>query len=474
MIDPAPIREEIRSVWEADDRPWVMGFSGGKDSTCMVQLVWGAVAALPEARRRRKRLHVIASDTLVENPSVVRQMAESMSSMEEAARKAGLDLRTSLVRPRVTDAFWTCLLGRGMGAPTRNFRWCTERLKIDNANRYIRGVVSEAGQVVMALGTRKAESPLRRQTMEAHEIEGSVLSRHASLAGAFVYAPIRDLGVEDVWDILLMEKSPWGADNAALARMYRKANGGECPLVVDKASPSCGNSRFGCWTCTVVDEDLSLRRTVESGEAWMRPLLRYRNWLKSTHDPETWPEIRDYRRTNGQYKLRTKHRRPGLAPHLQLSPGPYLLAFRHRLTLALLGVERQLERSGHPMRLISDEEADEVQRWWRMRHGDWAGKMLEMFSAVGRGRGPLERAQSYSHRAGAIDECARERGVPGDFLRRLVSIVEESESPRQMRRELGYLADYDEREDLGEVVRDLRSRRGATDDAIQTAMGDFA
>ncbi|MCB1193045.1 MAG: hypothetical protein H7A23_12965 [Leptospiraceae bacterium] len=32
----------------------------------------------------------------------------------------------------------------------------------------------------------------------------------------------------------------------------------ECPLVIDDTTPSCGNSRLGCWTCTVIDQDKSM------------------------------------------------------------------------------------------------------------------------------------------------------------------------------------------------------------------------
>lgn len=31
------IHDEIKSVYLSDGRPWILGFSGGKDSTCMVQ-----------------------------------------------------------------------------------------------------------------------------------------------------------------------------------------------------------------------------------------------------------------------------------------------------------------------------------------------------------------------------------------------------------------------------------------------------
>jgi len=50
------IYDEVREVYLSDNRPWILGFSGGKDSTCMVQLVWNAISDLPETNVR-KNLH---------------------------------------------------------------------------------------------------------------------------------------------------------------------------------------------------------------------------------------------------------------------------------------------------------------------------------------------------------------------------------------------------------------------------------
>ena len=33
------IYDEIKKLYLSDNRPWIIGFSGGKDSTCMTQLV---------------------------------------------------------------------------------------------------------------------------------------------------------------------------------------------------------------------------------------------------------------------------------------------------------------------------------------------------------------------------------------------------------------------------------------------------
>src|SRR5437660_119330 len=56
--------EEIRELYLCDAIPWVVGYSGGKDSSAVLQLVWLAIRELaPE--QRTKPIHVITTDTLV-------------------------------------------------------------------------------------------------------------------------------------------------------------------------------------------------------------------------------------------------------------------------------------------------------------------------------------------------------------------------------------------------------------------------
>jgi len=199
---------EIRETYLADSRPWILGFSGGKDSTCMVQLVWKALARLPKSKLK-KPVYVISSDTLVESPQIVEQITESLEMMASAGKRAGLPISTNLVRPKVEDTFWVCLLGKGFPAPTSMFRWCTDRLKVRNADRFIREKVSQYGEAVVVLGTRKDESGSRSQLMNLYEIKGSVLSRHSKFAQTYVYTPLRDFTTEDVWNYLLQNQNPW-------------------------------------------------------------------------------------------------------------------------------------------------------------------------------------------------------------------------------------------------------------------------
>ena len=269
--------EEIRELYLADSIPWVVGYSGGKDSSATLQLVWLAIAKLPAAERT-KTIHVISTDTLVEQPVVARWVETSLNRMRTAAREQELPFQPHKLTPEVADSFWVNLIGRGYPAPNQKFRWCTERLKIKPSNKFIRGVVQQYGEAILVLGTRKAESQRRAANIQKHAGRRvrERLVPNASLPNSLVYTPIEDWNNDDVWLYLMQVKNPWGHDNKSLLGMYQGAtDGGECPLVVDSSTPSCGTSRFGCWVCTVVDKDRSMEAMIKNDEekVWMTPLL---------------------------------------------------------------------------------------------------------------------------------------------------------------------------------------------------------
>ncbi|WP_414463552.1 DNA phosphorothioation system sulfurtransferase DndC [Hyphomicrobium sp. DY-1] len=358
--------QEIRDVYLSDNRPWVVGYSGGKDSTCALQMVWSALQELPP-ERRQKPIYVISSDTLVETPVIVRYIDVTLERIQTAAQAQGLPIKTEKVSPTTDRSFWVNLIGRGYPAPSRRFRWCTERLKIEPADDFIKACVAEFGEVVMVLGVRSAESATRAQVMSLHRIKGSTLSRHSSLLNAFVYAPIESLSTDDVWTYLLQTPSPWGNDNRDLVAMYRSAQAGECPLVVDKTTPSCGNSRFGCWVCTVVERDRSMEAMIDSGEDWLEPLLAFRDLLSETQEPEKKRQYREFRRRSGQVNFIRGTDDP--------VPGPYKLEFCKELLRRLLQTQIEVQRNAPPGEaplLIHDAELHEIRRIWRTERGDWA------------------------------------------------------------------------------------------------------
>lgn len=288
LVDEA--KEHIKKAYKEDNRPWVVGYSGGKDSTVVVQLVFEALSEMPKDELHKK-VYVISSDTLVETPLIINSINTTLRRIQDAALNSDLPFETHKVKPIIKHSFWVNIIGKGYPTPNQQFRWCTDRLKIDPANQFIMDKVSSFGEVIMVLGVREDESATRANVIRSHTVEGKTFMRHSTLANAYVYAPIRSFNVDDVWNYLLNHPSPWGDDNHELHRLYQDSSSGECPLVVDKtvkeSAGSCGNSRFGCWVCTVVNEDKALSGFIQSGHDWMKPLLDYRNWLAEIRDDRT-------------------------------------------------------------------------------------------------------------------------------------------------------------------------------------------
>jgi DNA sulfur modification protein DndC len=349
---------EIRGLYLADAVPWVLGYSGGKDSTATLQLVWIALAGLDPAART-KPIHVISTDTLVENPVVAVWVARSLDAMRVAATRAGVPIRPQRLTPEVTDTFWVNLIGKGYAAPRPKFRWCTERLKIKPSNAFIRGVVRESGEVILVLGTRKAESRARARSMNRLEKlrVRDRLSPNGALPNSLVYSPLEAWTNDDVWVYLMQVQNPWGYDNRELLTLYQGASpDGECPLVVDTTTPSCGDSRFGCWVCTLVDKDRSMSAMIQNDEEkeWMLPLLELRDALDVADDRS----LRDFRRSTGRLTL---HRD-------RLVHGPYTQGAREHWLRRVLEAQHRVRENGpadvRDIELITARELHEIRRIW--------------------------------------------------------------------------------------------------------------
>ena len=366
------LKEEVRELYQADNVPWIIGYSGGKDSTAIVQLTWQALSELPKDKRN-KEVHVISTDTLVENPIVADWVSQSLKVMQTVAHDKDMPFVPHRLIPKTEDTFWTNLIGKGYPAPRHKFRWCTERMKINPSNTFITDTVKKNGEAILLLGTRKAESAVRNATMKKHEKYRvrDRLSPNASLPGTLVYTPIESWSNDDVWMYLMQEKNPWGHTNKSLLTMYAGASeDGECPLVVDTTTPSCGDSRFGCWVCTLVDKDKSMSAMIQNDteKDWMYPLLSFRNnYLDfrpadGNKEEQTDRSRRDFRRMNGSitiYKDRAVH-------------GPYTQTSREELLYELLkaqsavremGVEKEAAQSAN-IDLITINELEEIRRIW--------------------------------------------------------------------------------------------------------------
>jgi len=364
--------EQIRQVYTDFPYPWLVGYSGGKDSTTTLQMIWYALAELPP-EQRQKPVYVISTDTLVETPVIVDYIDETLRRINERASEHNLPFVAQKLAPVLDDTFWVNLIGRGYPAPNNVFRWCTERLKINPSNRFILDKVAEHGEVILALGMRAGESNRRDRVIKRHRVRGHQLSRHSRIPGAWVHMPIEHFSTNDVWNYLLSIPSPWGGDNRRLQALYRSAQDGECPMVVDDTTPPCGNSRFGCWVCTVVDRDQSMEAMIDSGEEWMIPLLEFRDWLASTQDPAVKPEQREYRGRNGRVRITERGK---------LLWRTYTPEVSKEMLRRLLKTQTELQEHDPDFVLVSVEELEEIRRLWLTERWDWDDSLPRIYAEV--------------------------------------------------------------------------------------------
>lgn len=410
--------DEIQAIYLGDTRPWVIGYSGGKDSTSVLRLIYTALLALKPSERS-KPIFVVSSDTLVETPVVIDLITNTLKKVEADAKQRGLPLSVAQVTPDITDTFWVNLLGRGYPAPTKQFRWCTERMKIDPVSNFIKQQVAAFGEVVVVLGSRSSESATRAQVIKNHKIEGMRLARHTTLPSAYVYTPIENWSTDDVWEYLFSGPAPWGDDHKLLIELYRDANAGECPLVVDTSTPSCGNSRFGCWVCTVVTEDKAMKGLISSGETWLQPLSEFRELLASTTKPENKNEYRNFKRRTGQVHLSKEGN-----SHI---PGPYKLHYRKEFLRKLLDAQRAITEDGKDFELIKEAELQEIRKQWIQDpiEPDWEDSLPGIYrEALGK---DLDWAESDAgvftkHDSELLQELGKKYQVSPELVMKLLEV----------------------------------------------------
>ncbi|WP_427157724.1 DNA phosphorothioation system sulfurtransferase DndC [Aliinostoc sp. HNIBRCY26] len=382
--DIQALTTEIQELYCLDAIPWVIGYSGGKDSTATLQLVWNAIAALPP-EKRTKKIYVITTDTLVENPIVAAWVRNSIKQMKSEAQAQGLPFEPHLLQPDFKETFWVGLIGKGYPAPRGKFRWCTERLKINPSNRFIRDVIRASGEAIVVLGTRKAESTKRANRMKKLEAKRvrDHLSPNMNLPNSLVYSPIEDWQNDEVWIYLMQWENPWKYSNKDLFAMYRGASAdNECPLVVDTTTPSCGSSRFGCWVCTLVSQDKSLAAMIQNDEEkeWMQPLLDFRKEL----DAEETRDRRDFRRRNGLVQLYDRNLEGEIS--VEPIPGPYIKEAREDWLRKLLTIEKQLRQTApenmRDITLITLEELSEIRRIWLEERHEFDDSLPRIYQEV--------------------------------------------------------------------------------------------
>ena len=279
-------------------------------------------------------------------------------------------------------------------------------MKIDPVTEFVNQRLGHWGEAILHLGARREESSTRAQTMAGRQTRNG-LRRHPDLPRVWVSNPIEFLTTEEVWAYLLQNSNPWGGDNRTLYKLYANAAGGECPIQIDTSTPSCGNSRFGCWTCTVVDRDKASEGLLAAGDERMEHLLGFRETLLEFRDPVNGR--RDNRRMNGNE-----------------GPGPLTIEGRRELLKRLLALQEDTR-----LPLITPEELLLIQQMWKAARDPDDGRGVARI--VNKQRGVIMNADlNKLNRVRELEEkVAQKFDIRVDKLRRMLAKVEEySESHR--------------------------------------------
>ena len=414
------IIKEIMIVYKHDNRPWLIGYSGGKDSTLLVSLVYEAMKRLKRAgSKMHKKIYVITSDTMVENPIVKNYMHASSQSINDASKRDGLKIEANMIYPEPEQTFWSRVIGLGYPTPEPpGFRWCTERLKINPMNKFVNDRIQENGEIIILLGVRKGESLTRMKTITAREIEGKLLNMHNDIPNAYVYNAITEVPNELVWEFLLKDdcQSPWGADMKYLFNLYQGENLGEEQSVLGEVDrekiPVTGNSRFGCWCCTMVKEDKSLQNFIDRGATELIPLRNFRNELLKMRDN---PQMRDNKRRNG-----TVYRKSDGSFGL----GPFTLESRRIILEKLLELENETG-----LELITIGELKAIDKMWDEEGDLSCRKLVDTYFKVKKAKLPWDDYKSprFDDEAiTSIEEVADKYDIPVELITKLIVSVDDN------------------------------------------------
>lgn len=357
--------EELKTKFLASKRTWVVAFSGGKDSTCALQLVYEMLVSLQPHQRRQT--YAIASNTLVEAPHIDRFLKEVIHSINSHAKKNNIPFEILQVSPSLKDDFWVNLIGKGYPSPTRTFRWCTDRLKITPTKAEVAKITQKYGSALLILGSRKAESSNRKKSIEKRILNEEGYSQHHDFPDTLTFSPIAEWNTDEVWAYLSTHKPLWDKDHSELFLLYAKASGEECQFITDLSQSSCGGSRFGCWVCTVVNEDKSMQGFIESGEENLKPLNEFRNYIKDLRE---------------DCNARADYKRDGRAVYKVGGLGPFLSHIRVEILKRLLQTEQEFIQNGGS-RLITDSQIYAIQEQWN-KEFDFENKAIQLAQEVGR------------------------------------------------------------------------------------------
>lgn len=306
------IKNEMRKVYLQDEKPIVCTFSGGKDSSLMLTLLWDMLLELPE-NMRHKTVHLMSSDTGVEVPVMAEYLERTLIKIERKSAKQNLPIKVHRVKPSMKNNFWVKILGRGtlISTPQTKHRACTHWLKISPTQEKLKELISTApvqlGEdktvLTLWLGVRVEESARRAASIQNWQLsEQSLFAKHSDFEEILCFHPLKYVSTDELWFTLLERGTlPYGVTVDELSAQYGEGIL-ECGLKTSsEQGNACGgaNGRLGCWTCGMVNgNDPMLLRYIAEGKPY-QGLLEWKNLMLAMRNDIRFREVfprQDYNR----------------------------------------------------------------------------------------------------------------------------------------------------------------------------------
>ncbi|WP_201715521.1 adenine nucleotide alpha hydrolase family protein [Rossellomorea arthrocnemi] len=372
------IKRELKELYLRDAREWVVGVSFGKDSTMMLLLIWEMLEGLSESQRTKK-VHVITSNTEVEEPYLERYIKNSVKRLTESAENKKLPIIPHLVTPSMKNNYYWNVLGKGNPPVSykSRFRWCSSKLKINPINDILDYIIKDSAfrlgdqyDILLHLGVRDSESASRTASINKFQLEDK-FARHQSRSNVLVYHTIKELSGSEIWGYFYdFEVFPWGTLVSELQEFYPE-NIFECSIKTDgEQGNSCGNGRNGCYVCTAVKEDKMMKDLVIKDPS-LQPLYDYklllaeirndaryrmplkRKVLKKAHKRLIEEDLKknqldllddgllDYHGNQLTQQKQAEYEHFDRADDVEYSPGSFTIEARILLTRKLLAIQEQ-------------------------------------------------------------------------------------------------------------------------------------
>ena len=213
---------------------WFIPYSGGKDSTTVIQSI---VVLLDRGEIvRPDRIVIGMADTKMEFWSFLYHANRSIKMAVKAFQERGINSEYFITSPRVEDDFWVRILGHGYIPPTPNMRWCTDKMKIVPMRKHLKlmGLTNSPA----LLGVRFGESDRRDKHLSC-TIGGECGPDSMARNLKNTKEPIVRWRQCAIWDFLTLIAPNHGFNNDSLVMHY---------------GPD-GDLRYGCWSCPLIFND---------------------------------------------------------------------------------------------------------------------------------------------------------------------------------------------------------------------------